>query len=129
MDNEEHDRNRDARIGDVKRRPGIGVADVQIKKKKVDHVSVEQAICQISQDAGKKKRERYISPGVRSAGSHQQHRDNNQCHNGNNDEEGVVALKRSKCRAGIGDVNQMEEFRDDIASVVRANGPQNPLLR
>jgi hypothetical protein len=56
MDNEEHDRNRDARIGDVKRRPRIGVADMQIKKKKVDHVSVEQAICQISQDAGKKKR-------------------------------------------------------------------------
>src|SRR5262245_54196997 len=56
VNDKQHYRNRDARIGDVKRGPGIGVADVQIKKKKVDHVAVKQAVCQISQNPGKKKR-------------------------------------------------------------------------
>jgi hypothetical protein len=50
-------RNRDTRIGDIKRRPWVGVADVQIKKEKVDHVSVKQAICEISQNSSKEKRQ------------------------------------------------------------------------
>src|SRR5262245_20455782 len=57
VNDKQHYRNRDARIGDVKRRPGIGVADVEIKKEKVNHVSVKQAICEISQNPGKEKRE------------------------------------------------------------------------
>jgi len=57
MKDKQDNRNRDTRIGDVKRRPRIGVADVQIKKEEVDHVSVKQAICQISQNPGKEKRE------------------------------------------------------------------------
>ena len=44
VNDKQDNRNRDTRIGDVKRRPGIGVADVQIEKEKVDHVSVKQAI-------------------------------------------------------------------------------------
>jgi hypothetical protein len=89
-------RNRDTRIGDVKRRPGIGVADVQIKKEEVDHVSVKQAICQISQNAGKEKRQRYIPPQVRPPVSHQQNCHDDQCDEGNYDEESVVALEGSK---------------------------------
>jgi hypothetical protein len=129
VNDKQHYRHRDTRISDVKRRPGIGVADVEIEKEKIDHMSIEQAICQISQNACKKKRQRYIPPGVRSPGSHQQNRHNNHCDNGNNDEESVVALKRSKCRAGIGDVNQIEEVRHDNARFVRADGPQHHLLR
>ncbi len=93
MNDKQHYRNRDARIGDVKRRPRIGVADVQIKKEKVDHVSVKQAICQISQNAGKEKRQRYIPPRVRPPVSHQQNGHDDQCDDGNYDEESVVALE------------------------------------
>ena len=57
VNDKQHYRNRDARIGDVKRRPGISVTDVQIKKEKVDHVSVKQAIGKISQNSGKEKRQ------------------------------------------------------------------------
>jgi hypothetical protein len=121
-------RNRDTRIGDVKRRPGIGVADVQIKKEEVDHVSVKQAICQISQNAGKEKRQRYIPPQVRPPVSHQQNCHDDQCDKGNYDEESVVALEGSKRCARIGDVNQIEEVRNYTASIVRANGSQYPML-
>ena len=129
VNDKQHYRNRDTRIGDVKRRPGIGVADVQIKKEEVDHVSVKQAICQISQNAGKEKRQRYIPPRVRPPVSHQQNRHDDQCDNGNYDEESVVALERSKRGAGIGDVNQIEEVRHYTASIVKAYRSQYPLLR
>jgi hypothetical protein len=129
VNDKQHYRNRDARIGDVKRRPRIRVADVQIKKEKVDHVSVKQAICQISQNPGKEKRQRYIPPGVRAAGSHQQNRHNNQRNDGNYNEKSVVALERSKRGTGIGDVNQMEKVRYDNASIVGTDGSQYPVFR
>jgi hypothetical protein len=129
VNDKQHYRNRDARIGDVKRRPGIGVPDVQIEKEKVDHVSVKQTISQISQNAGKEKRQRYIPPRVRPPVPHQQNRHNNQCDNGNYDEESVVALERSKRGAVIGDVNQIKKVRHYTASIVRPNGSQYPLLR
>src|SRR5919106_5219776 len=129
VNDKQHHRNRDARISDVKRRPGIGVADMQIKEEKIDHVSVKQAICQISQNPGKEKRQRYIPPRVRRPAPHQQNRHNEQCDDGNYDEESVVSLERSKRSAVIGDVNQIEKARHYTASIVRADGSQYPLLR
>ena len=79
MNDKQDNRNRDTGIGDVKRRPGIGEPDVQIKKEEVDNVSVKQAICQISQNAGKEKCQRYIPPRVKSLVSHQQNRHDDQC--------------------------------------------------
>ena len=92
-------------------------------------MSVKQAICQISQNPGKEKRERYIPPRVRPPVSHQQNRHDDQCDEGNYNEESVVALERSKRGAVIGDVNQIEEVRHYNASIVRANGSQYPVLR
>ena len=128
MENKRDYCNGDARIGDVKRRPGIGEADVQIKKEKIDYVSVKQAICQISQNPGKEKRERYIPPRVRPPMSHQQNRHNDHRDDGNYNEESVVALERSKRGAGIGDVNQIEEVRHYNPSIVKANGSHYPVL-
>jgi hypothetical protein len=102
---------------------------VQIKKEKIDHVSVKQAICQISQNPSKEKRERYLPPRIRSPVSHQQNRHNDHRDDGNYDEESVVALERSKRGAVIGDVNQIEEVRHYNPSIVRANGSQYPVLR
>jgi hypothetical protein len=102
---------------------------VQIKKEKVDHVSVKQAICQISQNPGKEKRQRYIAPPIQAVGSHQQNRHNNQRDDGNYNEESVVPLERSKRGTGIGDVNQMEKVRYDNASIVGTDGSQYPVFR
>ena len=124
VNDKQHYRNRDARIGDVKSRPGIGVADVQIKKEKIDHVSVKQTIRQISQNAGKEKRQRYIPPRIKPPMSHQQNCHDDQSDEGNYNEESVVALERSKRGAGIGDVNQIEEIRHYNPSIVRVYGSQ-----
>ena len=129
VNDEQQDGNRDARIGDVKRRPGIGVPDVQIKEQKIDHVSVKEAIGEISQNACQKKRERYIPGSVRPAGPHEQNCHNNQCDDGNNYEESVVPLERSERSAGIGDANETKEVGNNDASVVRVNRSKNPLLR
>jgi hypothetical protein len=122
-------RNRDTRIGDVKRGPGISVTDVQIKKKEVDHVSIKQAICQISQNPGKKKRERYIPPRIWPVMSHQQNRHNDQRDGGNDDEESVISSEGSKRGAGIGYVNKIEKVRHYNASLVRVNGSKYPVFR
>jgi hypothetical protein len=129
VDDKQDYRNRDARIGDIKRWPGIGVADVQIKKEEVDHVSVKQTICQISQNPGKKKRERYIAPSVGPVMSHQQNRHNDQRDDGNANKESVVAPKGSKRGTGIGYVNQIEKVRHYNASSVRADGSEYPVFR
>ena len=88
----------------------MGVADVQIEKEKIDHVPVKQAISKISQNPGKEKRQRNITPMIRPPVSHQQNRHDDQCDQRNYDEESIVALEGSKRCAGIGDVNQTEEI-------------------
>jgi hypothetical protein len=52
MNNKQHYCNRDAGVGDIKGRPGVCVRDVQIEKKKINHVPVKEAIGKISQDSG-----------------------------------------------------------------------------
>ena len=92
-------------------------------------MSVKQAICQISDNPGKEKCQRYISPPVRPPVSHQENRHDDQCDEGNYNEESVVALERSKRGTVIGDVNQIEEVRHYNASIVRADESQDPMLR
>src|SRR5262245_20560016 len=92
-------------------------------------MSIEQTIGQISENACKEKRQRYIPPRVRAPMSHQQNCHDNQGYDRNHNEESVVALKRSKRGAGIGDVNKMKKVRHHNASIVRTNGSQYQLLR
>jgi len=40
VDDEEDYRDRDARVGDIKGGPGIGVPNVEIEKEKIDHMPV-----------------------------------------------------------------------------------------
>jgi hypothetical protein len=44
VNNKEHYRDRDARVGYIKGRPRIGVSNVQIEKEKIDHVPIKEAI-------------------------------------------------------------------------------------
>ena len=92
-------------------------------------MSVEQAICQISQNACKEKRQRYIPPRINPPVSHQQDCDDDQSDEGNYDEESVVAPERSEGGAGVSHVNQMEKVRHDDASIVRVDRSQYQLLR
>ena len=69
MNNKQHHRNRDAGIGNIESRPGMRIWDVQIEKKKIDHVPVKKAIGKISQDPREKKRQRNITPTIKRSRS------------------------------------------------------------
>ena len=45
----------------------------------------------------------------------QKYHDEEKCENGEPDEKRIVVLKRAKCRARIGDVDQIKETRNDGA--------------
>ena len=42
----------------------MGEPNMQIEKKKIDHVPVKKTIGEISQNAGKQKRKRHIAPNI-----------------------------------------------------------------
>ena len=75
MDEKQHHGNRDAGIRYVEGWPGIRVADVEIEKKKINHVTIEKAVGKISQDSSQKKRKRKIAPMVRCSSSQEKGQD------------------------------------------------------
>ena len=129
MNDKQHDRNRDAGVGNIEGRPGIGISNVQIEKQKIDHMSVEEAISQIAQNPSEKKRKRYVPPRISSLVSHEKGCHDHQCDNGNDNEESVVALERSKGRARIRDIHETKEVRHDDARFIWTDRSQDQLLR
>jgi len=129
VDDEKHHRNGDAGVRDVKCRPRIGISDVQIEKQKIDHVSVQKAISQIPQNPGEQQREREVAPRIGLAVSDEQNRHDDQRDDGNYNEESIVAPEGSKRRAGIRNVNQTEKLPHDDARLIRADQPQDQVLR
>jgi len=57
VNNKEHYCNRDAGVGHIKGRPRIGVPNVEIEKEKIDYVTIEQPISEITQNASKQQSE------------------------------------------------------------------------
>ena len=64
MNNKKHDGNGDAGIGDIEGRPGMGEPNMQIEKKKIDHVPVKKTIGKISKNSGEQKCQRRIAPKI-----------------------------------------------------------------
>ena len=104
------------------------IRDVQIEKKKINHVPIKKAIGKISQDPGEKKRERKITPTIRCSRPQEEAQNNHKRHRRNGDEEGIVASEGSKRCAVIGHVNQTEEIRDQNPRFIRADEPQHQLF-
>ena len=128
MNDEEHYCDRDARVGHVEGRPRIGIPNVQIEKEKVDHVSVKEAIGEITQNASKQQCKREVAPCIRLPSSQQQNRYNYQRDNGNYNEESIVALERSERCARVGNVNQTKEIADDNVRLVKTDQTQHQVL-
>src|ERR1700756_1891175 len=96
MYNEQHHGNRDAGVSDIKGRPGMRVRNVQIEKKKIDHVPIKKAIGKISQDAREKKCQRKITPTITCSRPQEEAQNNHERHRRNSDEEGIVASEGPK---------------------------------
>jgi hypothetical protein len=129
VDDEEHHRDRDARVGYVKGRPGVGVPNVEIEKEKIDHVAIKEAIGEITQYASKQQCKREVAPRIRPLRSQEQNRHNHQRNNRNYNEESIVALERPKRCAVVCNVNQTEKIRHDTARLIRADQSQDQLFR
>ena len=52
------------------------VWNVQIEKKKIDHMPIKKAISKISQDAGEQQRQRDVPPAIGPPPSHQEGQNN-----------------------------------------------------
>ena len=64
MNNEENDRDADTGIGHVECGPRMCERDVQIEQEKIDDVSIEETISQISEHAREQQGEGKIAPKV-----------------------------------------------------------------
>jgi len=76
MNDEENHSNRDTRISDIECGPGMRVRNVQIEKKKIDHMSIKKAIGKISQDAGEQKRQRDVAPNIGRSSPEEENQNN-----------------------------------------------------
>jgi hypothetical protein len=101
---------------------------VQIEKEKIDHVTIKEAIGEITQNASKQQCKRKVAPHIRPMGSQEQNRHNHQRNDRNYNEESIIARERPKRSAGIRNVNQTEEIRHDNARLVRADESQDQLF-
>ena len=64
MNDEADDRDANTGIGHVESRPGLGETDVQVKEKKIDDISVAEAIGQVAENAREEQSEGKIAPGI-----------------------------------------------------------------
>jgi hypothetical protein len=128
MDHETKNRDRDAGIGHVERRPGMSVGDVQVEEQKVDHVSVEKPVGKISQNPGKQQPERYIAPCIRRAASDEKANDEEQRDTRNHHEKSVVVFEGAKGGAGVGDIDEMKKTRHDPVRFVGTNVRKDKML-
>jgi len=101
---------------------------MQIEQEKIDYVPVKQAIGEITQNPSKQQCKREVAPRIGLAPSHEENRHNHQRDDGNHNKKSIVALERSKGRAGVCDVNQTEEIGDDNACLIRVDQTQDQLL-
>ena len=62
MNDETENRDTDTGVGYIKGRPGMGEGDVQIEKKKVDNMTVQQTIGEIAENAGEEQRQSDPTP-------------------------------------------------------------------
>ena len=91
---------------------GMRERDVQIEEQKIDHVTVEETIGQVSHDAGQEQGERNVAQRVGRASPKEQGQHDNERDTGEDDEEQVVVLERSEGRPGVRDVDEAKEIRE-----------------
>ncbi len=107
----------------------MSVRNVQIEKEKIDHVSKEKAISEISQDAGQQQGEGHVAPNISRTLAREKGHNNHKRNERNCNEETVVVTERTKRRTRIRDVYQRKKTGDQNPRLVRVNKPQDHLFR
>ena len=76
MNDKQNDGNRNTGIGDVERRPGMCVRNVQIEEEKIDDVPINKAVGKIPQNTGEQKRKRHIAQKIALSPPHEKGHNN-----------------------------------------------------
>ena len=106
----------------------MSVGDVQIEEQKVDHVSVEKPVGQISQNPGKQQSQRYIAPCIRRAAANEKANHEEQRDTRNYHEKSIVVFEGAKGGAGVGDIDEMKKTRHDSARFVGTDVRKDEML-
>lgn len=113
MNDKADDGDGDAGIGHVKGGPRM--KDFwrvlsEIKQEKINYVTVDKSIGEVAENPGQQQRQGNIAPRIWPAFPHQQHQNNHQRNARDRDEKCILVLKRTKGRAGICVVHELEKL-------------------
>jgi len=129
MNYEGHDRDADARVGDIECGPGVRERDMQIDQQEIDDVAVEETIGEISHNAGQEQGERDVAQCVGGPPSQEQGQNNTERDTREDDEKGVVVPKRPEGRAGVGHVHEAKKIGDNKMPLLCLNVAEHPPFR
>ena len=99
----------------------------EIKQEKINYVTVDKSISEVAENPGQQQRQGNVAPCIWFAFAHQQHQNNQQRDARDSDEKCIVVLKRTKRRAGVCVVHQLEELRFQL--LVRIDVFQDKIFR
>jgi hypothetical protein len=129
MNDKADDRDANTGIRHVEGRPGLGEADVQVKEKKVDDITVGEAIGQVAEDTGEEQSEGQITPAIFvDLFPQEQGNDRNESDAWEHDEKRVVVSKGTESCARVRDIYQIEPAGDDDLIRFRIDVTENPIL-
>ena len=97
----------------------MGQWHVQIEKREIDYVTVEETVCQVSQYPGKEQRQRNIAqPIMGTTPPHKQRENEDEREAGENNEKCVVVFEGAEGRPVVCHVHDREEIRHDDMNVL-----------
>ncbi len=105
-----------------------GSVSPEIEEKEIDHMTVEESVGKITEDAGEQKTERQSAPGIGRFAPKEQEGNHNQRDTGQRDEEAVVVGKRTKGGAGVSHMDKGEKIRNEKLWLAGIDEAQDQLL-
>src|SRR5438874_3376887 len=98
---------------------------MQMKKQKINDVAVKQTVGEIPQNAGKQQSQGNIAPDIGRSPANEEHNHKEKSKTGQDNKERIIAFEGAERCTGIGDINQIEEVRDNDTRFVGRNVLQN----
>src|SRR6478735_5951498 len=92
-------------------------------------MTVDEAIGEISEHAGHEQPKRDAPPGIPRPSPQKKNAHHDKCDQRERDEKGVVVAEGTEGRAGVGDVDERKEIRNEIPWFVGINEAEDEIFR
>ncbi len=117
----------DGGVGDIERWPVTIPREDDIEK--IDNITVEDAVGEVSKHAGDKQGRSDARRGVCKGASPREDGHQHEGHRGKNHEKQVVVFQHAEGGSGVVDLDEVEDARDDRHEFVCRNEAQNEPFR